>query len=75
MRQMKFLIFFLLSICLSISAIAQVNLQTGAAQFSLPIFSYSNNDRLSTSVALYYVDGNGLKVNEASSAVGTGWAL
>jgi hypothetical protein len=66
----------LLLACLAITATkAQVNLTTGAANFSLPIFSYSDAHALSTSVSLNYVDGNGLPVGEMASAVGTGWQL
>jgi hypothetical protein len=55
---------------------AQVSLQTGASQFSLPLFSYSDaGNRLSAGISLNYIDGNGLKVNETASSVGTGWAL
>ncbi len=54
---------------------AQVNLQTGAATYSMPIFSYSDQSRLSTAISLGYIAGSGLKVNEVSSEVGTGWSL
>lgn len=55
---------------------AQVNLQTGAAQFSIPLYSYADPaNRISTGISLDYIDGNGLKVNEMASPVGTGWAL
>lgn len=54
----------------------QVNLQTGAAQFSLPLYNYQDvGNRIGCSVSLNYVDGNGLKVNEIASCVGTGWSL
>jgi hypothetical protein len=71
--------FLLLSLCLSLSffdARAQVNPQSGAAQFHLPIYSYSDaGNRLQLSVSLDYLDGNGLKVSEMAPAVGTGWSL
>jgi hypothetical protein len=54
---------------------AQVNLQTGAATFSLPIFSYSGADNLATSAVLNYIDGNGLPVAEMAQGTGTGWQL
>lgn len=54
---------------------AQVNLPTGATQVNIPLYSYSDKNRLSLSVALQYVDGNGVKVNELSSNVGLGWRL
>lgn len=52
---------------------AQVHLQTGAAQFNLPVFSYSDKDGLSAFGAVNYVNGNGLKVNEIASSIGAGW--
>jgi hypothetical protein len=46
---------------------AQVNLPTGAAQVNIPLYSYSDKNRLSLSLALQYVGGNGIKVNELAS--------
>jgi hypothetical protein len=55
---------------------AQVNLQTGSATFSLPIFSWKDDkSRLYSSVTLSYNSGNGLKVNDVASNVGQGWSL
>ena len=54
---------------------SQVSLQTGAAEFSYPIFSHTDNNRLSASVSIDYLNGNGLKVSEIASCVGTGWRL
>lgn len=55
---------------------AQVNLQTGSATFSLPMFNWQDNkSRLNVAVALSYSSGNGLKVNEVASNVGQGWNL
>jgi hypothetical protein len=55
---------------------AQVNLQTGSAVFSLPIFNWKDDkSRLNTAVALSYNSGNGLKVDEVASNVGQGWNL
>lgn len=64
-------------ICFSFfEASAQVNPQNGAAQFSLPLYSYSDpGNRLDLSTSLVYVDGNGLPVSEMASSVGTGWML
>jgi hypothetical protein len=60
----------------SIVARAQVQLQTGAAQASFPLFNYSDpKSGLSTSITLQYVSGNGIKVNDLSGNVGLGWAL
>jgi hypothetical protein len=55
---------------------AQVNLQTGAATFSLPLFNWQDHKgRLNSVVALNYNSGNGLKVSEVASNVGQGWSL
>jgi hypothetical protein len=55
---------------------AQVNLQTGSAVFSLPMFNWKDDKgRLSSVVALNYTSGNGLKVNDMASNVGQGWSL
>ncbi|WP_188927748.1 hypothetical protein [Puia dinghuensis] len=55
---------------------AQVNPQNGAAEINIPLYSYKDAaNRLELDASLVYVDGNGLKVSEMASAVGTGWAL
>jgi Family of unknown function (DUF5977) len=55
---------------------AQVNLQTGSATFSLPMFSWQDDkSRLGAIVALSYNSGNGLRVNETASNAGQGWNL
>jgi len=55
---------------------AQVNPQNGAAQINIPLYSYSDaGNRLGLNASLVYVDGNGLKVSEVASPVGTGWVL
>jgi hypothetical protein len=55
---------------------AQVNLPTGSAVFSLPIFNWHDDKGpLSTAIALNYNSGNGLKVNDIASNVGQGWNL
>jgi hypothetical protein len=54
----------------------QVNLQTGSATFSLPIFNWQDDkSRLTSVVALSYNSGNGLKVNDIASNIGQGWSL
>lgn len=54
----------------------QVNLQTGSATFSLPMFSWQDDkSRLNAVVALSYSSGNGLKVNDVASNEGQGWNL
>jgi hypothetical protein len=55
---------------------AQVNLQTGSANFSLPMFNWQDSkSRLNLAVALSYNSGNGLKVSDVASNVGQGWNL
>lgn len=55
---------------------AQVNLPTGGATFSLPIFNWKDTkSRLNTLIELNYNSGNGLKVNDLPSNVGQGWSL
>ncbi|HEV7781422.1 MAG TPA: DUF5977 domain-containing protein [Chitinophagaceae bacterium] len=72
----KRLTVFLFACCLVTKAETQVNLQTGSATFSLPIFDWQDNkSRLKSIVALSYNSGNGLKVNDVSSDVGQGWSL
>jgi len=59
-----------------VRAYAQVNLQTGSATFSLPMFNWQDDkSRLNSIVALSYNSGNGLKVNDVASNVGQGWNL
>jgi hypothetical protein len=70
------LIFLFLILFISNYSIAQVNLQTGSATFSLPVFNWQDNkSRLNSMIALSYSSGNGLKVNELASNVGQGWSL
>ncbi|HVI48128.1 MAG TPA: RHS repeat domain-containing protein [Chitinophaga sp.] len=64
------LIFFLPSICY-----AQVDLPSGRAQVDLPLYNYSDGDKLATNVNLVYTDGAGIKVNKVASDVGLGWEL
>ncbi|MBO9565289.1 MAG: hypothetical protein J7621_21110, partial [Niastella sp.] len=55
---------------------AQVNLQTGAAEANIPLFEYTDaKSRIGTGISMFYNAGNGLKVNELASNVGTGWSL
>lgn len=55
---------------------AQVNMQDGALGFNLPIYSYADNvTGLALKTDLSYTSGNGLKVNQVSNAIGTGWEL
>lgn len=60
----------------ALKSFAQVNLQTGSAVFSLPIFNWQDDkSRLTSGVALDYNSGNGLKVDELPSNEGQGWNL
>lgn len=68
-------ILLLLSFLLSKQISAQVDLPTGRANYSLPLFSYSDGNRLSFNIALNYTGGGGLKVNQIPSSVGLGWDL
>lgn len=71
----KFFI-FLVSSLIQFTAFAQVNLQTGSATFSIPMFNWKDdNGRLYSDVTLSYNSGNGLKVNSVASNVGEGWSL
>ena len=73
---MKKLFIVLLALNSVLHLNAQVNLQTGTATFSLPIFNWQDDrSRLSSSIGLDYNSGNGLKVNEVSSNIGQGWSL
>ena len=69
-------LFSLLSLCCLLffsRSFAQVNPQNGAAQISIPLYSFSDpGNRLGLNANLVYFDGNGLKVSEIASAVGTG---
>ena len=68
-----FICVFLLACAKSFS---QVNLQTGSAVFSLPMFNWQDDkSRLNSVVALSYSSGNGLKVNDVASNIGQGWNL
>ncbi|HEU4471642.1 MAG TPA: DUF5977 domain-containing protein [Flavisolibacter sp.] len=73
---MKKIGFFLAFAFASLSAYCQVNLQTGSATFSLPVFNWQDNkSRLTTVIALNYNSGSGLRVNDVASNVGQGWSL
>lgn len=55
---------------------AQVSLPTGSAVFSIPIQNWQDTkSRLSAGITLQYDSKSGLKVDEVSSNVGTGWNL
>ncbi len=53
-----------------------MNLPTGSATFSLPMFNWQDDkSRLSSIVELDYNSGSGLKVSDVASNVGQGWNL
>ncbi|HSU28157.1 MAG TPA: DUF5977 domain-containing protein [Chitinophagaceae bacterium] len=75
MLQKRTLCLFLLA-GIFMKAGSQVNLQTGSATFSLPMFQWKDDkSRLNSLIALSYNSGNGLRVNDAASNVGQGWTL
>jgi hypothetical protein len=51
-----------------------VNLFTGQASVSIPIYSFKNNSGLAMSVSLEYM-GGGIQVGESPTTVGLGWYL
>jgi len=75
----KFTYFFIVLFIVlgsSFPSLAQVNLQTGSAVFSIPMFDWKDDkSRLVSTVALSYNSGNGLRVNDIASNVGQGWNL
>jgi len=73
----KHLLISILAVCTFFTKnFAQVNLQNGSPQVSYPLFSISDpNNRLSAGVVLNYTGGNGIKVDDMGSSVGTGWDL
>jgi hypothetical protein len=55
---------------------AQVNLQSGAATFSIPVFNWQDDkSRLNAVVAMSYNSGSGLKTGDVASNIGQGWNL
>lgn len=76
MRYDSRIFYAVLAIAMFSKAEAQVNLTTGAAEYSIPLYNYSDaNSRLGAGIALEYVSGNGLKTNDIPSSVGAGWSL
>lgn len=73
---MKGLSVFLLILSFTGQLAAQVNMQSGSATFTLPMFSWQDDrSRLNSSIDLNYNSGSGLKVSEVASCVGQGWNL
>ncbi len=76
MRQMKHIIRLLVLVVFSVQVKAQVNLQTGGATYSIPMFNWNDDkSRLNGMVALNYNSGNGLKVADMATNAGQGWNL
>jgi hypothetical protein len=76
MLQKRIFYFAALIIFSRLTSFAQVNLQTGSAVFSLPIFNWQDDkSRLNSTIALSYSSGNGLKVNDVASNIGQGWNM
>lgn len=70
------LVFLILSIVFFTDTFCQVNLQTGSANYEIPIFSFSDpKSGLGTGVSLSYSSGNGLVVSSRASNVGQNWNL
>ncbi len=67
----------LLLLCTGIGSLyGQVELNSGAATFTLPIFDFSDpKSSLKSKVQLAYSSGNGLKINDVASDAGLGWHL
>jgi len=73
---MKKIIIFLGLLCVIFKSNAQVNPQTGAANYGITMLDWKDSkSRLSSIVALNYSSGNGLKTGDMASCVGTGWSL
>lgn len=53
---------------------SDVNLYTGKASYSLPIYTISQNG-ISFPISLSYTGGGGIRVDEVGSSVGLGWNL
>ncbi|MGF6924640.1 hypothetical protein QFZ48_000140 [Chitinophaga sp. W2I13] len=68
-------ILLLLILLFSTRIAAQVDLPTGRASYSLPLFNYSDGNRLNFNIALNYTGGGGIKVNQIPTKVGLGWDL
>ncbi len=52
-----------------------VNLFTGQANVSIPIYNFKNNSGLAMSVSLEYVGGGGIQLGQSPTIVGLGWYL
>ncbi|MEX6690314.1 hypothetical protein QTN47_22580 [Danxiaibacter flavus] len=67
-------LFICIGLCTSIWA--QVNIQTGSAEYTIPVFSHIDpKSGLSHDVTISYSSGQGIKVNQIASNIGLGWSL
>lgn len=72
----KFVISTSLFFLLGMKLFSQVNIQSGSAEFQLPIYNFSDaQSGLTHQVFLNYSSGNGLRVNDIPSSMGQGWEL
>ena len=75
MKQRKFILICALMVT-GVKANAQVNMTQGTMSFTVPIYSYADNlSGLALQTELAYNSGNGLRVDDVASCVGTGWEL
>jgi len=73
---MKKIVSFFLAFHCVVPVFAQVELQSGSAAFSIPLFRWQDDkSRLQTSVGLSYNSRSGLRVDEIASNIGQGWDL
>ncbi|QEH40228.1 hypothetical protein [Chitinophaga sp. XS-30] len=72
---MKYILTLVLLFVLRVHTFSQVDLSTGKAEFSTPLFSYNDPNRLNYGLVLNYTGGGGVKVDEIASEVGLGWNL
>jgi hypothetical protein len=73
---MKKKIVLILFVIAFIGVKAQVNLQQGSAEFTLPITTYKDNaSRITLNMALSYSSRGGVVVDQLPSAIGQGWNI
>jgi hypothetical protein len=74
--KLRCLLFAQSMLVLTVSTVAQVNLQTGAAEQVFPLINYMDGKAgIGINIGLAYSSGNGLYVNDVASNVGTGFSL
>jgi hypothetical protein len=75
MLKKNYPLLILFHLVMTINALGQVDLPTGKANYSLPVFNYNDGGRLSFDMSLIYTGGGGILVNQIPSTVGLGWTL